>query len=389
MDLLARTLLEKLLIAGEKGAAGRRTRSPSLTPSHLSKYLEIRSLPAKESFETTMRAARAAGAVVLTWDDIGNEEGFIQRVDLVAVGPLAEFLGRVPVTDQVQKAEVAFAPYIERFPVLTDVLERWRTLRSVRTLTPSSVQDWLDAIRALDFARNDNVSESIALPIREASARLFKDSKRIEKLLAPVDILLSGGIDGSSRDQAEVWNELGLFREEHPVRLAGRVLLVRERATTFLDTPYMGLPATTIRRLESTPRLVMTIENQTTFHSEARKRCEEDILLIFTAGMPTPAWRAMYKRLLRDIPVEVPVYHWGDVDEGGFRIAAILAADASSAGHTLRPWSMHPSDVPVELRRPASMSTLSRIRYFAEKAGWHELGEAIYDAKFTAEQEIL
>lgn len=389
MDALARSLLEKLLTDGEKAAAGRRTRAPALTRSHLAKYRALRSLPEKESFETTMRAARAAGAVTLAWDEVGNEEGFIERVDLIAVRLLADFLGRIPVADQIQEAECALAPLLARFPVLIEVLDRWRMLRSVRTLTPSSVQEWLDAAQVVDFAKGNRDPDSIALPIREASARLFKDSKRIERLLAPLDVLLSGTVDSPPRQSSEVWNELGLFREEHPVRLAGRVLIERDRVTSYLDTPYVGLPASTVKRLASTPRLVMTIENQTTFHSEARRRCEEDVLLIFTAGMPTPAWRAMYVRLLRDIPAGVPIYHWGDVDEGGFRIAAILSSDAASAGHMLRPWSMHPTDVPTDSRRSAGPGTLRRMRQFAEAAGWHELGVAVWEAKITAEQESI
>ncbi len=389
MNALAHTLLEKLLAHGEKAVAGRRARPPALTQSHLMRYRDLRELPAKESFETTMRAARAVGAVALRWDDVGNEEGFIERVDLIDVRRLAEFLGRMPVADQVRNAEIAFEPQLNRFPVLSEVLKRWRALRSVRTLTPSSVQEWLDAARVIEYVKSNTNADSIMLPIREASARLFKDSKRIEKLLAPTDVLLSGVLDGPKREQAEVWNELGLFREEHPVRLAGRVLLERERATAYLDTPYIGLPAATITRLASTPRLVMTIENQTTFHSEARRRCEEEILLINTSGMPTPAWRAMYVRLLKDVPPGTPVYHWGDVDEGGFRIAALLAAEASSAGHTLRPWSMHPNDVPKDLRCTTTPSTLARIKHFAEMAGWPELGAAVYEAGFTVEQESL
>lgn len=389
MDSHARALLEKLLADGEKAAAGRRARRPALTQLNLAKYRDLRSLPAKESFEATMRAARAVGAVELTWDDLGKEEGFIQRVDLISVPLLAEVLGCVPIADQVRSAELFFAPLLDRFPVLSEVLERWRGLRNVRTLAPDSVHEWLDAAKTIEYAKSNNNGDSITLPIREASARLFKDSKRIERLLAPVDVLLSGSVDGSTRDQTEVWNELGLFREEHPVRLAGRILVERERATSYLDIPYVGLPATTIKRLASTPRLIMTIENQTTFHSEARRRCEEEVLLIFTAGMPTPAWRAMYIRLLRDVPASVPVYHWGDVDEGGFRIAAALANDAAMVGHVLKPWLMHPNDVPTDLRRPASPSTLARIRHFAELAGWKDLGAAVSDAKFTAEQEIL
>jgi hypothetical protein len=134
---------------------------------------------------------------------------------------------------------------------------------------------------------------------------------------------------------------------------------------------------------------VITIENKTTFHSEAKRRQDEEVLLIYTAGMPSPAWRTMYRRLLESLPPATPISHWGDVDEGGFRIAATIAAAARTAGFSLQPYCMTPADVPLKMRVPASVRTLERIHHFACAAGWPELGQAMREAKFIAEQEAL
>ena len=332
-----------------------------------------------------MRAAQAESAIDITWDN----EGFIQRIDMSDAKKLARFLGVVLAQDQVAYAKVQLLPLAERFPVIHEMLLRWAKLRKVRGLGPDSVSDWLDAVRIIDSLRRDTISEAISLPIREASVRLFNDSKRIERLTGPLDVLLVNNIEAEAREPAAVWQELGLFREEHPVRLAGKVMIERERVTAFLDSPYMGLPAGTVKRLATVPNSVMTIENLTTFHSEAKRRCEEPVLLIYTAGMPSPAWRSMYVRLLQSLPASVPVFHWGDIDEGGFRIAATLAQEALSVGHAIRPWVMHPDDVPEELRRKATPRTLERIRHFAKAAGWTELGDAVAATGFTVEQEGL
>ena len=134
---------------------------------------------------------------------------------------------------------------------------------------------------------------------------------------------------------------------------------------------------------------VITIENKTTFHSEAKRRQDDNVLLIYTAGMPSPAWRAMYGRLLESLPLTTPIYHWGDVDEGGFRIASTIAAVARGAGFSLQPYGMSPDDVPLDMRVRASARTLERIHHFACAAGWPELGQAIREAEFVAEQETL
>lgn len=388
MDTRACQLLEKLLRDGDKANAGVRSRVAALTQSNLATYRSERSLQAKEAFETTMLAARAHGAVSLIWDDPQEGNGFIKRVDLVDPRALAAFLGHPPLADVLAGASAQFAPYLERFPVLNDILQRWSQLRTVRTLTPASTLDWLDAVKVIDSAR-DVAADAISVPIREASYRIFKDSKRIEKLVGPVDVLLCGSVEAAPREPAAVWEELGLFREEHPALLAGNVIMRRERVTACLDAPYGGFPATTVLGLGSVPQQVMTIENLTTFHSEARRRHTENVLLIYTAGMPSPAWQAMYSRILTDVPTGTPVFHWGDVDEGGFRIASLLAQSARVTGHELRPWKMHPDDVPIGARRKATSYVLERIRHFADAAGWSEVGNAVSEAGFTVEQEGL
>lgn len=387
MDQLARSLLEKLLRYGEKATAGVGSRV-ALTSSHLKDYRKGNSLQAKESFEITMSAARAEGAVVLTYDDHYDRNSFIKRVEIADLRLLAVFLGHTLLSDVLETVSEQFEPHLEKYPVLNDVIVQWSQVSNVRTLSPASVPDWLDAIRVIESADNLR-SDEMFLPIREASSRLFKDSKRIEKLSVTIDILLCGSIEGLPRDARDVWGELGLFREEHPALLAGNVVVKRERVISPLDKTYSGLPANTVLGLSSMPSLVMTIENLTTFHSEARRRHADEVLLIYTGGMPSPAWRSMYKRILLDLAIETPIYHWGDIDEGGFRIAAKLAQDAISVGHKLRPWKMHPDDIPSAIRCEATTHTLNRMRYFAEAAGWSELGDAIAEAGFTIEQEGL
>jgi len=389
MDILARTSLERLLSAGEKSAAGKRSRQAALTKSDLAQYRKLTSLQKKEAFEATMRAARAEAAVDLIWEDGRSEIGFIERINLCDARRLAKFLGVVLAQDQVATAQGQLLPLEVRFPVIQEVLRRWSELRKTRGLGPNSVSDWLDAARTIEFCQQDTASQAISLPIREASARLFNDSKRIERLTGPLDVLLANSTEAEIREPSAVWQELGLFREEHPVRLAGDVMVERERVVARLDAPYMGLPANTVKRLADIPESLMTIENLTTFHSEARRRCNERVLLIYTAGMPSPAWRAMYIRILAELPAKVPVFHWGDIDEGGFRIAATLAQDARTVGRSIQPWSMHPDDVPTDLRSKATSRTLDRIRHFAIAAGWDALGESVAQAGFTVEQEGL
>lgn len=385
---IARDLLAKLLDAGNKHAAGARARPPALTATHLKHYSELRSWQHKQECDETFLAARDAGAVTLQRDKLNPKDGLIERIDLVSVQALAQFLGRSTYADQLAQAIGQLEPLKAEFPVIMDVIERWTVMTKIRGLGPQDTRTWIDAAKTIRACAARS-QDTIAAPVREFSARMFLDSKRIEALTPQLDILLSGSVEESPRAAAQVWQELGLFREEHPVLLAGHVHIARDRSTGLIDAPYMGLPATTIQGVASAVIEVITLENKTTFHSEAKRRQDDRVLLIYTAGMPSPAWRAMYGRLLESLPPTTPIYHWGDVDEGGFRIASTIAAVARGTGFSLQPYKMSPEDVPFEMRVRASTRTLERIHYFACEAGWPELGQAMREAEFVSEQEAL
>jgi hypothetical protein len=387
-DTIARDLLAKLLDAGNKHAAGARARAPALTAAHLKPYSGLRSWQHKQQCDETFLAARDAGAVTLQRDKLNPKDGLFERIDLVDVQALARFLGRSTYADQLTQTIEQLESLKAEFPVILEVIGRWTGMAKVRGLSPQDAGAWIDAAKTI-WACAARSQDAIAAPVREFSAGLFLDSKRIEALTPQLDILLSGSVEDSPRAAAQVWQELGLFREEHPVLLAGHVHIARDRSTGLIDVPYMGLPAATIQGVASEVLEVITIENKTTFHSKAKRRQDDKVLLIYTAGMPSPAWRAMYRRLLGSLPPTTPINHWGDVDEGGFRIASTIAAVARTAGFALQPYGMSPADVPLKVRVRASARTVDRIYHFACAAGWPELGQAMREAKFVAEQEAL
>ena len=387
MTVSARAFLEELFRAADKKSAGVRKKDAVLTEFRLNDYRHLPSLQIKEGIEHEFRMARDAGAIALEWDRPG-EKGFIRRITLVDADHLANYLGIKRSVHVVGQARERLVQFLPRFPVLNDVLARWGKLKKVRMTDATQVDEWLDAIRAVEALTERFTGEDT--PIREASARLFSDSKRLEKLTGPLDALLTGSIEVEARLPAEVWKELGLCREEQPVLLAGRIELARSRLSALIDQPYGGFAAHSVLGVSRhMPSRILTIENLTTFHSEARRGQDADTLLIYTAGMPSPAWRAMYRRILASTPATALLFHWGDVDEGGFRIASVIAGDAQLEQRTLLPFRMAPEDIPIDVRHTASPAVLERMRTFASRAGWPELGERIQEAGFTVEQESL
>jgi hypothetical protein len=95
--------------------------------------------------------------------------------------------------------------------------------------------------------------------------------------------------------------------------------------------------------------------------------------------------------IVRDSAVTYITLVWRDTEtREPLSMGVCIAAQANRDGHeVLQPWQMHPSDAPVEYRRSAKPSTISRMQYFARRAGWDECADAIGAAGFTVEQEAL
>jgi len=313
--------------------------------------------------------------------------GLIERIELADVVKLAKFLGGVPHAARVQAAVEILAAQVDCYPALRDVFSCWEKLKRVRGTGPESAIEWAMACEVIAYCRGQVALGAIETPVRDASSRLFKDSKRIERLVSRIDVLLSGSLEDVARPEGEVLQELGLYREPQPVRMAGNIVLRRERGDFPLDRPYGAMPPSTVIGLGSMPSQLLTIENLTTFHVWARQHCDSDVLCLYTAGMPSPAWQAMYLRLLAELPATTKVLHWGDVDEGGFRISAFLSRCAAEAGHCLLPWKMHPSDIPDVLRRDAPPQTVEKMVKYASESGWEEIAREVAEAKIMAEQE--
>lgn len=386
MKELARNALKQLLRQADRKVAGVAKKIPGLTARHLKDYQALRSLPEKEEFDASLKHAQAIGAIRVYWPP-GNRDGFIERVELVDISKLAGLLETETASAVVSSAAERLRAWHAEFPVLGEVVERWGSLKTVRGSGPQDCADWTDACKAIGWCRSVVGAGSLETALRDASARVFRNSKRLEKLVPEMDVLLTGSIDGESREPTEVLQELGLYKEPQPVRLAGKVVVQRSRVTAVLDTPYSALPAEAILSLASVPAKVITIENLTTFSALARASSDAEDLLIYTGGMPSPSWSAMYDRLLASLPADVQIFHWGDVDEGGFRIAAFIAQLARAQHRPLKPWKMKPSEVPGSQRRDASGKVVERMGRYAQAAGWHDVAAEILEHRFVAEQE--
>lgn len=384
----ARQVLERLLRRGESALLRRADESGSLpmTRAGAPEYLALGTLDELEQFHAKIAFAEREGAVVAVRDRKGGDGSRLLRLQVADLHKLARHLDMRLLDDRCAEAASQLEAWLPRFPVIAAVLEAWQNNRKLLG-GPGAAPELAAAARLIAARADDAGHERI---LRRESARLFGDSKRIEKLTPCLDVLLGGEPTSSGRLSEELWAEIGLRREPQPLLLSGSGVVDVGDSRVPLLQPYLGLPLESVRAVTTNARYVLTIENLASFHDAAS--CGGPGLLIYTGGMPSPAWRAAYQRILIGQSAQVPVYHWGDIDEGGFRIAAVLARTADAAGHAVRPWMMSPSSLPEPVLSNAAEpgpAVLAAMCRWADRAGWPDVAADLRTSPILLEQEHL
>jgi hypothetical protein len=241
-------------------------------------------------------------------------------------------------------------------------------------------QDIRDA--ALLFSQSSELFRGV--PIRAVSIKLFKDSKRLERLLPRVrkmHALVSHPLPDTLpiRSYPEVW-------------VSGSVELVyKDGRSFFVGSDPLGLSLGNVQALRSVqpvgvPRRALSVENKESFYALSRSDLPFSCYLA-CGGRPNRAVKG-FLRLLSSQEWEVS--HWGDLDPDGIAILGEVHALCGAA-----PFLMDCATFDAYLPYAKSLddSILSRIRMIpqdvSELPGIAALIQRIEASRRGVEQEII
>ena len=395
MNSVANQALQKLLRRAEN-ASGRegavRNVALRFSGESMPAYASIETHAEKETCHGDLQLAEREGAITIEWDRRAGERNQVQRIRLADRDLLACFLGVVPRWDAVSRAADLFAPREAEYPVLARVLKLWRSGAKVRSTGPEDAGAWGDAVSVVSHC---SLQVAADVPVRRLSARLTGDSKRIEQLSALIDVLIQGDVAAPARDPEDVFNEIGLVKFPPTLLIAGAIQVAIDKRNIAVDSAYLGFPPSAITGFTCSPAVaeLLTVENLTTFHEMvARRHGAPSAILLYTGGMPSPSWKRVYRLLLLSLPHEARVFHWGDIDAGGFRIADHLADCVDDAGRRLELHGMSPEALgldTVTARRPLTDVEVSVIERICVRRGWEAACHWVAKYKVAVEQESL
>ncbi|MDT3700988.1 MAG: DUF2220 domain-containing protein [Thermincola sp.] len=128
----------------------------------------------------------------------------------------------------------------------------------------------------------------------------------------------------SELTEDEILQELGIEKNAEEVLVCGAIMLIyQDKAIDYANSPFGGVVDTKYFRQMTIGSLaaakIITIENKANFHYLVSRGLTGETLLIYLGGFPGPQKRNFLAGLYQFNP-DLPFYHWGDIDLGGFRI---------------------------------------------------------------------
>lgn len=376
--------LEGLLAKAEKAYGRDQSRegiSLPCTPASYASYFGLAKASDRDQVHARLRAAETYGAIVLDWD---RRAEALERVHLRDADKLGEWLGRKPLWVRMAHAADALAPYADA-PLAQNVLAYWKSGKLFQAVAPEDAALVGDAFRLIRHCAT--LPSGADVTVRRVSAQLFRNSKHIESLRYILTGLLPDGYTEFSDQMAY----LGLVRHPQPMLLAGHASIQTRQGSLVLPKPYLGVAPAELLSLDAgQARWLLTVENLTIFHELAVGQGGPlQGLVLYTGGMPSPAFVAAYLRILDCLP-EAALYHWGDIDRGGFRIAQRLHDVALGQGRPLALWQMNAARFGEDLSyKDLNNKEVADIEKIANACGWLEEGDAVRRGRRAFEQEVL
>lgn len=360
------------------------------TKVSLPEYYRLERFADREEYHARLQTFINVGAVNVEWDPRAGERGQLLRVTMTSPAAAARLLG-IDLPWDLTSAAIRDLKSVAKdgLPAIDHIVDGWRRGKAPGGVAADKANQFIDSMRVIDAAQRMGARDKDML-LRRLSAHLFGDTKRIEALARQIAFLL-GEANGSEED---VFAGLGLVKHPQPILLSGppscRVQVGED--VVPLVRPYLGLRPDTIDGLQvgnEAIRRFLTIENLASFNEAAQHASNpSDMLLIYVAGNPTPSLLAAYSRLLKSAKPSTAM-HWGDIDLGGFRIAARLADTAKTVGYQLDLWRMNPVESATEQNGKVSEHKINQIVAICEKYGWMRELEGFKRHPVFQEQEFI
>jgi hypothetical protein len=348
--------------------------------------------------------AELSAANILTVDWLPGEKGnLLKRISLNLDTILKAYTlaNRTPKADQLTACHRMLSDTLATIttPWLAAILqntmaqiEASRTLPSPFPADSHLLELLLKTFRGLDDKGEEELPERIFSIRYLGNSKLFTDKTR-STLTSLARLHLFKDADLSDED---ILAELGLVKTSAEILLAGPLTLTIDGKTTNLASLTFGAVIDSHQAARATIASINTdtillVENKTNFHELIRQKVTNH-LLIYLGGFPGPGKRRFLTSLGECAKVSgTRVFHWGDIDFGGFRIYRILKETAFA---NLTPLLMDEDTLlayrhMAEPLKAAYKNKLTNMASDARYAEFHSVIQQMLTYNIRLEQEAI
>lgn len=311
-------------------------------------YLKVGGPSCQDNFHRALEDAAARGAIALERKREGRFTGEYARARLIDPDRLYAFLNRRPSKAIAAEARAGLVKCLGDIAadnffagLLAEAEDAWRANKSFVSAGPQDAEALAMVMR---LAHGILHIDERGIDHRTFSRRTVRDSKALERNEGRVAQILKRTRPDLGDDEArDVLAAFGIIHRAHALFLKGPVNICRDGLSMQgTGSAFIGLTWQSVREAELLRPVdyVITIENATSFW----RYCQEvdgNYLAMLTEGFPARDVLAGMTHLVRQARRlgPAPIFHWGDIDAGGLRIAAHLE---DAFGTSLRLHAMDP-----------------------------------------------
>jgi len=296
-------------------------------------YFSVSDSSFRRRFNLEMEDLERRGWVELEWERFEHGET-LKRVVLntCCLDEIYRRLGREPKKSRYARLERLAGEWREKSPGILhgfygDLVERFSSYKALpAALSSFDFRDFEQFFRLLDAV----CSLKHEMPKRRFSARIFGDSKRwddFEKAVLWVLRNYCSREEEPELDDKEILSEWGLLDNPQHINISGplKFRTPRGEVDVLLHYPDLGLSprmAADMEILDLEADAVVTVENLSSFYHYVDEG-PENHLVIYLGGYHNRSRREVLRRIYKysaQNGKNIPFYHWGDIDLGGFRI---------------------------------------------------------------------
>jgi hypothetical protein len=180
----------------------------------------------------------------------------------------------------------------------------------------------LKALKGIDEKGDEEVLE------RVFSKRFLKSSKEFEKIKAKVFIILKQFLFKEDIEENEAFEKIGIVKTIEEILFFGSLKVkLKGKILDFSLFPFgASLNSLSVKEIDiidiSCDRII-TIENKANYYDFIKDGELEKDFIIYLGGFYSPSKRLFLEKLYKFINKknkDIKIYHWGDIDLGGFKI---------------------------------------------------------------------